>query len=104
MQVVRCAVVVGPAFFAHLLGRRCFDLVEVEERLEGELGLGVWLCTFLGRGILGRFWQCFWIDRSKICFSGEVLFEGTRGVDGIVFFGRVLAGELEDYFAATGMV
>ena len=61
VEVVGGAVVVGPAFAGDFLGGGCFDLVEVEEGGEGEVGLCGWFCAMFGGGALYGRGECIWV-------------------------------------------
>lgn len=99
LQVVTRGEVVCPGLVWDLLRCHLFNLIEVQQAVQIHR-------TFILR--LARLFWCLLLFREGVCVDGaeligsfEVLFEDARRVDGIVFFGCVGAGELEDDFGAA---
>lgn len=101
-QVIARGVVVCPCFVVDLLRRRRLNVIQIETFFQAH-HLLFCLFSLLHWRLLDR-GQSAGIDRSQFCRGGETVFERAWRVDGIVFFGRVGAGELQNDLAPSRMV
>lgn len=106
MQVVGGGVVVRPCFVRQEWGRGGFDIVEIEEAVEGRRTRRV-LLLLVGRHgkdclLGGRKGAA--VDGAEALDRGGVVCERVLRVDRIVLGCCVLAGQLQHHLGAAGMV
>jgi hypothetical protein len=99
LQVITCGEVVCPSLVWYLLRCHLFNLIEIQQTVQIHWAFILRLARLLWCLLLFR--EAIWIYGAELVGSFEVLFEDARRVDGVVFFGCVGAGELEDDFGAA---